>query len=296
VRLILLGSAAGGGFPQWNCACSNCRQAWAGDPKARHRTQASLAASSGNGRWLLVNASPDLLTQIIRTPALHPVGLRDSPIAAVLLTSGEIDNIAGLLSLRERQSFGLLATPRVQKILARNSVFDALDPALVRRQPLRPEETVEVAGLRVTLFPVPGKPPLYLEGAAASEDEEDTVALELTGSDGRRAYYVPGCHHVTPALCARMAGAEAIFFDGTVWTDDELRSAGVGIKTGRRMGHQPLSGPDGSLASLRGVTARRKILVHINNTNPLLIEDAPEREVAAAEGWEIGHDGMELAL
>jgi pyrroloquinoline quinone biosynthesis protein B len=294
--LILLGSAAGGGFPQWNCACSNCCRAWAGDPKAPHRTQASLAASSGDGRWLLVNASPDLLTQIIRTPALHPIGLRASPIAAVLLTSGEIDNIAGLLSLRERQAFTLLATPRVQEILARNSVFDALDPALVRRQPLRPEETVEVAGLRVTLFPVPGKPPLYLEGAAAAGEEEDTVALELTGSDGRRACYVPGCHHVTPALRERLAGAEAIFFDGTVWTDDELQGVGVGTKTGRRMGHQPLSGPDGSLAALRGVAARRKILVHINNTNPLLIEDAPERGLAAAEGWEIGYDGMELAL
>lgn len=297
MRFIVLGAAAGGGFPQWNCACRNCRLAWAGDPRVSPRTQSSLAVELADGGWLLVNASPDILRQVAATPALRPRpgegAPRHSPIAQVLLTSGEIDHVAGLLSLRERQGYGLRATPRVLGILRANRIFDALDPAHVRREPLAPEEGWALPGLSVRLFAVPGKPPLYLEGGAAA-DEEDTVAVEFTAPDGRRAYYIPGCHAVTPALRARLDGAALLLFDGTVWTDDEMRRAGVGEKTGRRMGHQPLSGEDGSLAALEGLAIGRRVLVHINNTNPLLRSDAPERAAAARLGWAVAEDGMEL--
>lgn len=295
MRLVILGSAAGGGFPQWNCACANCRLAWAGDARVSSRTQSALAVALADGTWLLVNASPDVLRQIAATPALQPAGVpRHSPIAQVLLTSGEIDHIAGLLSLRERQGYGLRATPRVLGILRDNSIFDALDPGHVRRTPLALDEAWDLPGLTLRLFAVPGKPPLYLE-AGATADAEDTVAVELTAPDGRRAYYIPGCHAVTPELRARLDGAALLLFDGTVWTDDELRRAGVGEKTGRRMGHQPLSGEDGSLAALAGLSLGRRVLVHINNTNPLLRSDSAERAQAAALGWAVAEDGMELA-
>jgi pyrroloquinoline quinone biosynthesis protein B len=255
-----------------------------------------VAVWTEDDRCVLVNAAPELTQQINCTPALHPRnGLRDTPIAAVMLTSGELDAITGLLSLRERQPFALHATRRVLDGLAGNAIFDALDPSLVPRHAIRPEEPVTLPGLRLTLFPVPGKPPLYLEDCAEA-DAEDVVALELTDSAGCRALYVPGCGQVTPPLLDRLDGASAILFDGTVWTDDELSRTGVGTRTGRRMGHQPLSGPDGSLAALRGIRAGRKVLIHLNNTNPLLIEDSPERAEAAAEGWEVAWDGMEIHL
>jgi len=293
MRFIVLGSAAGGGFPQWNCACRNCRLAREGDPRLRPRTQSSLAVELEGGAWLLVNASPDILRQIALTPALHPRhGPRDSPITAVLLTSGEVDHVAGLLSLRERQPLALRATPRVLHALDRNSIFGALDHQLVRREPLHLDKEWVLPGLRLRLFAVPGKAPLYLEHEAGVA--EDTVAVEFTSPEGRRAYYIPGCHQVTPELRSRIEGAALLLFDGTVWTDDELSEAGVGEKTGRRMGHQPLSGTDGSLAALAWLGVERRVLVHINNTNPLLMEGSEARQHAEAGGWEVAEDGMEL--
>lgn len=294
MRFIVLGSAAGGGFPQWNCACENCRLAWAGDPRVSPRTQSALAVALADGTWLLINASPDVLRQIAATPALQPEGgARHSPVSRVLLTSGEIDHIVGLLSLRERQGYDLRATPRVLGILRENRIFDALNPAHVRRDPLALDEGWELPGLTLRLFAVPGKPPLYLEEGAEA-DEEDTVAVEFTAPDGRRAYYIPGCHTVTPELRARVEGAALLLFDGTVWTDDEMRRAGVGEKTGRRMGHQPLSGEDGSLAALEGLGIGQRVLVHINNTNPLLRADSAERASTTRLGWAVAEDGLEL--
>ncbi|HWX50331.1 MAG TPA: pyrroloquinoline quinone biosynthesis protein PqqB [Roseomonas sp.] len=293
MRFIVLGSAAGGGFPQWNCACRNCCLVREGDPRLRPRTQSSLAVELADGGWLLVNASPDVLRQIAATPELQPRHApRDSPIRAVLLTSGEVDHVAGLLSLRERQPLRLRATPRVLRILERNSIFGALDRHLVPREALLLDEEWVLPGLRLRLFPVPGKAPLYLEHEAAAE--EDTVAVEFTSPEGRRAYYIPGCHQVTPELRSRIEGAALLLFDGTVWTDDELSEAGVGEKTGRRMGHQPLSGTDGSLAALAWLGIGHRVLVHINNTNPLLLEGSEARQHAEAAGWEVAEDGMEL--
>jgi pyrroloquinoline quinone biosynthesis protein B len=295
MRFIILGAAAGGGFPQWNCACTNCRLAWDGDPRVRPATQSSLAVALEDSTWLLVNASPDLLRQVAATPALQPRSApRDSPIRHVLLTSGEIDHIAGLLSLRERQDFALHATERVLDILRRNSIFDALNPAHVQRCPAGLDRGFDLPGLRVTLFAVPGKAPLYLEEQAAPA-EEDTVAVEFTAG-GRRAYYIPGCDQVTPALRERISGADLLILDGTLWTDDEMIQAGVGAKTGHRMGHQPVSGPDGSLAALAGLPLGQKVFAHINNTNPMMRRDSAARRQVEVAGWRVAEDGLELRV
>lgn len=296
MRLVILGSAAGGGFPQWNCACANCRLAWKGDARVRPATQSSLALQLADERWLLVNAAPEILQQIAAVPALQPrQGPRHSPVAEILLTSGEIDHVAGLLSLRERQPLVLRATRRVLGILAANSIFEALNPENVTRLPFTLEQPIALPGVTVTPFAVPGKAPLYLEGRAATE-EEDTVALEFRDEGGNRAFYIPGCRAVTPALKERLDGAALLLFDGTLWTDDEMRQAGVGHRTGQDMGHHHLGGADGSIAALEGVRLGRKIFVHINNTNPLLRGDSEERRLAAAAGWQVAHDGMELVL
>jgi pyrroloquinoline quinone biosynthesis protein B len=296
MRLIILGSAAGGGFPQWNCACANCRLAWSGDPRVRPATQSSVTLQLADERWLLVNAAPEILHQIAAVPALQPKhGPRHSPIAEVLLTSGEIDHVAGLLSLRERQPLVLRGTRRVLGILAGNAIFDALQPENVTRLPFVLEQPIAFPGVTVTPFSVAGKAPLYLEAAAAAE-EEDTIALEFQDAAGRKAFYIPGCREVTPALKARLDGAALLLFDGTLWTDDEMRQAGVGSRTGQDMGHHHLGGAGGSIAALEGVRLGRKIFIHINNTNPLLRQDSDERHLAAAAGWQVAHDGMELVL
>ncbi|MBC9178170.1 pyrroloquinoline quinone biosynthesis protein PqqB [Pseudoroseomonas ludipueritiae] len=298
MRFIILGSAAGGGFPQWNCACANCRLAWKGDPRVRPATQSSLALQLADEHWLLVNAAPEILQQIAAVPALQPRHApRHSPISDILLTSAEIDHVAGLLSLRERQPLALRGTRRVLGILASNAIFDALHPEAVTRLPFVLEQPIAFPGITITPFAVAGKAPLYLEDAApAVEEEEDTIALEFRDAAGRKAFYVPGCRKVTPALRERLDGAALLLFDGTLWTDDEMRQAGVGTRTGQDMGHHHLGGADGSIAALEGVRLERKIFIHINNTNPLLRRDSDERRLATGAGWQVAHDGMELVL
>jgi pyrroloquinoline quinone biosynthesis protein B len=292
---IVLGSAAGGGFPQWNCRCPVCELAWAGDPRVNSRTQTGLAISSGHGKWTLINASPDLRQQVQATPALQPRGLRESPIAAVLLTGGEIDQIAGLLSLREMSPFALYATGDTQAAVDANAMFRAM--RMMSRQTIAAGRPFELpGGLIVELFEVPGKAPLYLEGddpKLASEGEGNT-GIEVRAGE-RRLVFVPGAAAVTPSMRERFSGADVLLFDGTLYTDDEMQRCGAGEKTGRRMGHMPIAGVDGSLAALRGLDARR-IFIHVNNTNPILISDSPERRAIEAEGWEVAEDGMEIAL
>lgn len=296
MRFMILGSAAGGGFPQWNCACANCRLAWNGDPRVQAATQSSLALQLADERWLLVNAAPEILKQIAAVPALQPQHApRHSPISDILLTSAEIDHVAGLLSLRERQPLALRATRRVLGILAGNTIFDALHPENVARLPFMLEQPIMFPGVTVIPFAAPGKAPLYLEEAVPSE-EEDTVALEFRDAAGRKAFYIPGCSKVTPALKERLDGAALLLFDGTLWADDEMQQAGVGTRTGQAMGHHHLGGDDGSIAALEGVRLERKIFIHINNTNPLLRRDSDERRLATAAGWQVAHDGMELVL
>ena len=300
MRLIVLGAAAGGGFPQWNSACPVGRRAWQRDPAARWRTQCSVALSADGERWILLNASPDLRQQILATPELHPGRPpRHSPIAAVVLTNGDVDHVAGLLSLRESQRFALYATEAILDVLKRNPIFEVLNPEFVRRQRLPLEEPVELeGGVTVVPFAVPGKVPLYLEGDALEigAETEDVIGLQLGDAQSQRAFFIPGCARLTAALAERLRGAALVLFDGTLWADDEMIRSETGTKTGARMGHMSLSGPDGTLAAFAPLGVRRKILIHINNTNPVLLDDAAERAAVEAAGWEVAYDGMEIRL
>lgn len=310
IHVIVLGAAAGGGFPQWNSNAPACRRARCGDPAATPRTQASLAVSHDGLSWFLLNASPDLRQQIAATSHLHPrQGLRSSPVAGVLLTGGEVDTIAGLLNLRERQPLRLVATDAVHNLLDANPIFEALSREVVPRErvaldtrfPLRMADGT-LTGLHATLFSVPGKVPLYMEpGDAVPDslalDEEDGATTGVAIDDGRcRLLYIPGCAAMTSALREMLRGAELVFFDGTLWQDDEMIRAGLGPKTGRRMGHMSISGEQGAMAALADLAVQRKVFIHLNNSNPVLLEDAPERQAVEAAGWEVAHDGMEITL
>lgn len=298
---IVLGSAAGGAFPQWNCRCAVCELAWRRDPRVQSRTQASIAVSSGNGRWTLLNASPDLGQQIRATPQLRPQkglardDLRGSPIDAVVLTGGEIDQITGLLSLRESTPFTLYATPSSHAAVAANAMFGAMG-AMTRRA-VNPGERFMLAGnIEASMFMVPGKLPLYLEGDAPEIGAETAanVGIELM-HEGKRLIFVPGAAAVSPSMRGRFSKADVILFDGTLFTDDEMQRSGTGVKTGRRMGHMPIDGEGGALQALDGLNARR-IFVHINNTNPILIDGSPERAKVEVAGWHVAYDGMEIVL
>jgi pyrroloquinoline quinone biosynthesis protein B len=295
---VVLGAAAGGGFPQWNCRCAVCRLAWAGDARVRPRTQASLAVSGDGETWTLINAAPDLSQQLRQTKSLHPrTATRASPIKAVVLTGGEIDQVAGLLSLREREPFTVHATAATLAMLADNAMFGVLAPDVVTRRAAVPGEPMKLpGGLDAQLFTVPGKLPLYLEGEnpeTASETAAN-VGVEIAAG-GARLVYIPGAAAVTAAMWQRIARADVLFFDGTLYRDDEMIVSGTGTKTGRRMGHMPIDGQDGSLAALASIAGRR-IYVHINNTNPILVEGSPERIEVERGRWEIAEDGMEIVL
>ena len=298
MRILILGSAAGGGFPQWNCRCPNCRLAWAGDGRAISRTQSGLAISADGETWTLINASPDLRQQIIANAAMHPRhGSRHTPIGAVVLTNGDIDHVAGLLTLRERQPFALHASPFVHDMLARNSLFGVLDPETVPRCPMVLGVPSDIGGLRIGSFAVPGKVPLYLEGAEVDIGLETDMTVGLTiETNGKRAVYIPGCAAASESVLRRIEGADLLLFDGTTYTEGEMIALGVSQKTATRMGHLAVSGPEGSLAALAGTAVARKIYVHINNTNPILIEGSPERRAVEAAGWSVAYDGMEIVL
>ena len=298
MRVVVLGAAAGGGFPQWNANNTACQRARAGDPAARARTQCSIAVSGDGENWIVVNASPDLRQQIEARPVLHPRGgLRHSPIAAVILTGGEVDAIAGLLHLRERQAFTLFATARVHAVLRANPVFDALSADQVTRRAVPLDTPFGLpGGLTAELFAVPGKVPLYLErgGDDLSGEAEDTAGLRVADTAGRAVFFIPGCAHVPASLAERLRGAALVLFDGTLWTDDEMIREGSGEKTGGRMGHMSVADSHGTMAAFRDLGVRRKVLIHINNSNPLLLDDSSERTVAERAGWEVAYDGMEI--
>jgi pyrroloquinoline quinone biosynthesis protein B len=275
-----------------------CRLAWAGDTRTKPRTQASLAVSGDGEHWIVINATPDLRAQLLATPCLQPRhDLRSSPIAAVILTGAEVDQVAGLLTLRERQAFTVLATNDTLAALAANPIFGVLAADLVRRQEVALGVRFPLPGdLAAELFTVPGKVALYLEGEAPALAAETgaNVGVEIICGE-RRLAYVPGAAGLPPALRERLARADVILFDATLFTDDEMIATGTGEKTGRRMGHMPLDGADGTLAALAGLGGRR-ILTHINNTNPILIEGSPERRQVEAAGFEVAADGMEIVL
>jgi pyrroloquinoline quinone biosynthesis protein B len=308
LRVIVLGAAAGGGVPQWNCGCQICRTAR--EQPHLQGSQASIAISVDDIHWFLINASPDLRQQLIATPQLHPQAghLRHTPIAGVILTNSEVDAMAGLLSMREGSPFTLYAHQRVLAILKANSIFNVLSENNVRREAIAIDSSFEptlpdgtLSGLAVLPFAVPGKSAWYLEGeshpAGETDDDGDTLGLRIADkATGQYFFFVAACARVTPELEKRLQGAPLVLFDGTVWRDDELIAAGLGVKTGQRMGHLSMSGDDGAIAMLADGNISQKVFLHINNSNPALLPDSPQRALLQQAGWQIGHDGMEITL
>jgi pyrroloquinoline quinone biosynthesis protein B len=294
----VLGSAAGGGVPQWNCGCRVCRLAWNRDKRVKPRTQAGLALSLDGASWLLLNASIDLRQQILATPALQPKGEgRHSPIAGVVLTNAEVDSAAGLLALRERQPFAIFGTQSTLEAIGANRMFDVVDRNVAPRRAVRLGDAFEpLPGLKLELFAVPGKVPLWLEeGRVRTDDIGEGTVCVAAEAGGLRLVYAPGCAHVTENLNARAGKADVLFFDGTLYADDEMIANGLGDKTGRRMGHMPVAGLGGTLEAFARHTHLRRILIHINNSNPILIEGSPEEAKVKAAGWEVAFDGMEVS-
>lgn len=293
MKIIILGAAAGGGLPQWNCGCDNCNAARTGRIPAL--TQSSIAVSADGQGWTILNASPDIRMQLAVTPALHPTGPRQMPLRSVLVTNGDIDHVAGLLTLRESQPFDLFATAAIHDALAANPMLSALRADLVPRRIVSLDQTVELApGLTATLFAVPGKVPLYQEGEMVETGlvGETTVGVELQAG-GRRALYIPGCAEMPGWLKTRIGGADLLMFDGTLWEDDEMIRMGLGQKTGRRMGHMPVSE---TMAELADTPIARRVFVHMNNSNPLTDPSSPQTAKAEAQDWQVGRDGMEITL
>ena len=306
----VLGSGAGGGLPQWNCNGRNSAGVRKGMAGLRARNQASVAVSANGEDWVLLNASPDLRQQINETKELQPAsgkGPRNSPIKAVVLTNGDVDAVAGLLTLREAQPLMVYGSDRVLAVLAANNIFDVLDSALVARRPMALRRSFAVegpggpVGIEVEAFPVPGKVALYLEdakaGAGFGTQEGDTLGLKVTETGtGNHFFYVPNCAKLDDELKARLAGAPLLFFDGTLYTNDEMIEQGLMNKTGERIGHMNMSGPNGTLAVFAPLGVGRKIFIHVNNSNPALREDSPERAAVEAAGWEVAHDGMAIEV
>jgi pyrroloquinoline quinone biosynthesis protein B len=306
LRVVVLGAAAGGGVPQWNCGCVVCQAA---RTDGLQSTQASIAISADGEHWFLINASPDLRQQLIATPQLHPKSgqLRHSPIAGVVLTNSEVDAVAGLLSMREGSPFSIYAHPRVLAILKANSIFNVLSETNVRRQAIAIDQAFEPtlpdgapSGIEILPFAVPGKGAWYLEGKTHPSGDDgagDTLGLRIADqASSKYLYFLAACARVTPELKARLAGASLIFFDGTVWRDDELIAAGLATKTGQAMGHISMSGENGAIAALADLGIDRKIFLHINNSNPALLRDSAERVAAERAGWQIPPDGTEITL
>jgi pyrroloquinoline quinone biosynthesis protein B len=304
VRLRVLGSAAGGGSPQWNCGCPNCSGLRRGDPGIRARSQASAVVSADEKQWFLLNASPDVRTQLESFAALHPRTLRDTPLGGVALTNGDVDACLGLFVLREDQPLSIFATKTVVQGLREHNVLtrtlerhsDHFTWTLLAADEPRPLVGAGgPSGLSIEAIPVPGKVPLHLEGQMAPT-AEDNVALRFRDPRGTTLLFAPSVGGWSEALEQAARTADLLLFDGTFFSDDELIRLGLGQRRARDMAHWPLGGAEGSLRWLAQLPCRRKLLIHINNTNPILREDAAERAELAAAGVEVGHDGLEVTL
>lgn len=306
MRVRLLGTAAGGGFPQWNCNCSNCRGLRSGALRAQPRTQSCVAISADSRRWFLLNASPDIRFQIESFPPLlpWPNTARGTSLEGILLTNADLDHTLGLLILREGSRLPVYATSRVRSALTDGLYVDQVlecycgvdwrEPAAEPSPLLYADHSA--SGLRYAAFPVAGKPPRYLEGRV-SPGLGDVVAYRIEDeATGGRMLFMPDVAALDGRTLGQMHNCEALLLDGTFWSKDEMETMGVGTIPAAQMGHLPVGGPDGSLAWIASLPIRRKIYVHINNTNPMLLEDSPERRVVESAGVEIGWDGLEFTL
>lgn len=295
LHAIVLGSAAGGGVPQWNCACEVCRLAWNTSGRVRRRTQAGLAISANGRTWHLINASPDLRQQILQNVRLWPNGAgRNTPIASVTIMGTEVDQVGGLLILREEQTYRLFAPRGVLDVLSANALFQPLDADAVERRPLELEQGTALlesdggaSELTITAFAVPGKIGAHAVNVGLSIGE---------GTAPPKMAFVPSCARVTDALVDRLSGVELLLFDGSFWSHDEMAKVGQAHRSPLSMGHVPMSGPEGSVAMWKDAAIGRKVFIHINNTNPVLIEDSAERGFVEAAGWSIACDGQEYVL
>lgn len=303
MKVLVLGASAGGGFPQWNCNCPQCEGLRRGSLKATARTQSSIALSANGEHWLLCNASPDILTQLARTPALHPRALRESPIKAVLLVDSQIDHSTGLLMLREGCPHPVYCTDMVYRDLSTAfPLFELLkswNGGLSYKQLSISGETFsmpELPGLNFRVYPVEGKAPPYSSHRNDPHPGDNIALVVINPQNDQRLVYAPGIYTFSAELFAEMHKAHCILIDGTFWSEDEMQRMGVGSKRAQEMGHLPQSGPEGMIEQLKQFPQARKILIHINNTNPILNEDSPERKILDQAGIEVAFDGMEIEL
>jgi pyrroloquinoline quinone biosynthesis protein B len=306
LKIRVLGSSAGGGFPQWNCNCRNCNGVRRGTIAARARTQSSIAVTDNGEDWLLVNASPDILAQIAANPELQPARkVRDTGIAAVVTMDAQIDHVTGLLMLRERGTpLPLYTTDAVWQDLSTGfpitSILSHYCGVEHRRIALDGASfsVPELPRVTIDALPLSSKAPPYSPHREAPE-RGDNIGLMFTNSaTGKRAFYAPGLGELEDRVLAAMREADLLLVDGTVWTDDEMIRLGLTKKTGRDMGHLAQSGPGGMIDVLDSIARAgvRRVLIHINNTNPILIEDGPERRMLTERGIEVAHDGMTFEL
>jgi pyrroloquinoline quinone biosynthesis protein B len=297
VWVRVLGSAAGGGFPQWNCGCPRCRAVRDGSRPCRPRTQSSVAVSADYRRWFLLNASPDIRAQIEAFPALQPNGIRDSPLRSVLLTDAELDHTFGLLLLRETDDIEIHCTEAVyETLLNGTSLLQTLGAYTgVDWRPVTTGREMSLDnGLSYLAFEVPTN---KMARFGTREAGESVVGYRITDArTGRALVYVPGAQQLTASVREQLQDCACLLFDGTCWQDDELVGLGIANKTSREMGHMPMDGVDGSLKQLASLPIERKVYVHINNTNPILIEDSPERRIVEEHGLEVAVDGLELEI
>jgi pyrroloquinoline quinone biosynthesis protein B len=304
VHVALLGTAAGGGVPQWNCWCPVCEAARHEPELVRPRTQSSIAVSADGEHWFLCNASPDVHEQVRRLGEPPGDAVRRTPIEGIVLTDAELDHSLGLVLLREGRALDLYATPAVAAILERDSrllpVARAFACVRVHELPLDAPLPLrlrggEPAGLVVEAFAVPGDPPRFASGAGTDAGHTVGLLIRDTGS-GTACAFVPACGALDAAVLSRLAAADLVLFDGTFWAEDELITLGISDLTATAMGHIPISGPHGSLRELAGLTGRRVVYTHLNNTNRVLLEQSAERGMVDAAGVLVGVDGMRFHL
>ncbi len=305
MRVRVLGSAAGGGFPQWNCNCPNCDGVRKGTIKASPRTQSSIAISSDNINWLLFNASPDILAQFQRFPELQPGrAIRDTAVKGIVLMDAQIDHTTGLFMLREgKVPLNIYCTGMVHEDLTQgNPIFNVLEHfcgVSWHQVPTAPGSTFEVDGItdiRITAVPLSSKAPPF-SPHRHDPHEGDNIGIQLEDTrTGKKLFYAPGLAAIEPHLLPFMQQADCLMVDGTCWTNDEMRALGISEKLSLDMGHMPQSGPGGMIEALGRLPATRKILIHINNTNPILRDDSDEREILHQEKIEVAFDGMDFSL